>query len=282
MQKLFNNILVPIDFTSDAGKTLDKAIDLANEFKCNIFLLHVVPVSPFVAASLAEGHSFIPHHLAENKRMLEAQMKNLVSSADPGSDQQYKISGTVQSGNWNENVLDFITEQKIDLMMIGQKPAMFWKRKLILNPDLIAKKTNIPVITIPTNKQLKEFYSIIIPITDFLPIRKLMYGIYIASRHNARLKLLGIENSSNTVKVRHYLHKAYQLIRDNCTVAVDLEMVTSNNIADAISSYSNRHAADLIILNPEKQTRMPGFFSSVFGNIIQKYSGPPVLTVNPV
>lgn len=282
MQKLFNNILVPVDFSVRSKKAIEKASEFAVEYQCNIYLLHVITVSPFVAVSLAEGQMEMPQHLSESRKELEYQMDILAQSVKKVSAGINKVNYSVLSGKWEEVVLEFIRDYHIDLLMIGQKPKMFRKRRMLLNPDLIAEKSNIPVITIPANRRILKLYSIVIPITDFLPIRKLMYGIYMASKHNAKLKLLGIENEENSAKVRYYLQKAYQLIRDNCAVATELETVFSTNIAEAVNNYSMVHAADLIIINPGKQTRLPGFFASVFGNIIQKYSAPPVLTVNPV
>jgi hypothetical protein len=96
---------------------------------------------------------------------------------------------------------------------------------------------------------------------------------------------LGVEDSKDeqqAKKVQHYLKKSFQLIKDNCTLLVKMTSTSSHNVADAVNNYAFKNSADLIIVNPGKQTRMPGFFSSLFGNFLQKFSAPPVLTVNPV
>jgi len=169
--------------------------------------------------------------------------------------------------------------------LIGQQGRSFRKKRMILDANRIAEKTNIPVITIPENRRLTGLTSIVIPITDFLPVKKLMYGVYIAQRFNATIRLLGIEDSKDgnqAKKVQHYLKKSFQLIRDNCPVPVKMASVSGHNVADTVNDYAFKNAADLIIVNPGKQTRMPGLFSSLFGNFLQKFSAPPVLTVNPV
>ena len=75
--------------------------------------------------------------------------------------------------------------------------------------------------------------------------------------------------------------KAYKLISDNCGVNVEFEKTQAANVADAVNRYAQDKSADLIIVNPGTQTKMPGVLSSLLGNIIQKYSSPPVLTINP-
>lgn len=153
---------------------------------------------------------------------------------------------------------------------------------MLLNPDTIALKTNIPVITVPANRRLTRLFSIVIPITDFLPTRKLMYGVYIASTYDTVVKLLGIESEKNYHSMQYYLQRAARLIRDNSSVKVVTEVIRSENVAEAVERFTREKHADLLILNPNTQTKMPGFFSSLIGNIIQKYSSPPVLTVTPV
>ena len=282
MQKLFNKILVPVDFSEKSKKAVEKAADIAIQYQCSLHLLHVVTVSPFAAMAMAEGHTAMSYPMYENTAGLISQLKQLCSGLQLPGNGDIAIGYSVQSGTWDEAIIDITNENGFDLIIIGQKGNVLGKRKMHLNPDKIAVNTNIPVITIPFNRRLTELYSVVIPITDFLPVRKLMYGIYIASKYTTTIKLLGIDDGKNVDKVNYYLQKAYQLIRDNCNVKVELKTVESYNVAEAVNQFAMQNEADLIIVNPGTQTRMHGFFASVLGNIIQKYTAPPVLTVNAV
>ena len=53
MQKMFTKILVPVAFSRNTRWLVDKAIQLANKFGCDIFLLHAeAPVSiPFLSTT---------------------------------------------------------------------------------------------------------------------------------------------------------------------------------------------------------------------------------------
>ena len=282
MQKLFNKILVPIDFSAKSKSALEKAMGIAMEYNCSIYLLHVVTSSPFTALAMAGGDTTAPFIMIDNKKELEFQLEKLCRHIHSQTDHLIKAEYTIINGTWNEAIIDFVHDNKIDLVLIGQKGRAFRKRKMLLNPDLIAEQANIPVITIPSNKRLTRLYSILIPITDFLPVRKLLYGIYMAFNYDTTIKLLGVENTKTREQVQYYLAKAHQLIRDNCNVKVKTETIVSQNVAEAVNQFAMLQSADLIIVNPGAQTKMPGFFSSLLGNIIQKYSAPPVLTVNPV
>jgi len=282
MQKLFNKILVPVDFSAKSKKAIEKACDIAKDYNCSIDLLHVVSISPFATVAMAEGNMAIPYNLIDNKQMLETELAKLKNYVQSFTGDSVKVECSIMQGTWDEVIIEFVNENKSDLVLIGQKSRTFRKRQMLINPDRIAAKANIPVITVPSNKRLTKLYSIVIPITDFLPVRKLMYGVYIASSYDTTVKLLGIENDKTHEKVQHYLQKAAQLIKENSTIKVEIETLRSHNVAAAVNQFTKQQHTDLLILNPQTQTKMTGFFSSLFGNIIQKYSAPPILTVNPV
>ncbi|MEP7111136.1 MAG: hypothetical protein ABI760_24280 [Ferruginibacter sp.] len=77
------------------------------------------------------------------------------------------------------------------------------------------------------------------------------------------------------------MEKAYRLIIDNCKVKVEPEIILSENVAEAVNQFAMIKSADLVILNSGTETKMPSLFSFLLGNAIQKYTAPPVLTVNP-
>jgi len=281
MQKLFNKILVPINFSAKSFDLLERAFVFARKYDCSMHLLHAITVSPFNAIAAAEGYIVHGYNTIDNQKEVEFQMEKLCRQVDFLSGDTMHVEYTIVNGTWNQGVIDFVNENNVDLVLVGQTGNLLQKGKMLLNPDTIAEKTNVPVITIPANRRLTKLYSIVIPITDFLPVRKLMYGVYMAMRWGTTIKLLGIANSKTEEKVHHYMAKADKLIGDNCDVRVEKEIVYSKNIAEAVNHFANHKSADLVIVNPGTQTKMKGFFSSLLGNIIQKYASPPVLTVNP-
>lgn len=280
MKKLFNRLLVPVDFSGRSKKVIEKAVEIAMQYNCSLHLLHVTPPD-YITWS---GEKYLPDSilLLDNKAELEFKLAGLCNIAGESCGYTIATTYSVVKGSWDESVIDFANAHSFDLILIGQTGSFMRKRKMLLNPDKIASKTNAPVITIPSNRSITKLYSIVVPVTDFLPVRKLMYGVYIATNYNSTLKLLGIENPDTKNKAIYYMMKAHKLIIDNCDVKVEFENLSSKNVADAVTRYVHDKPADLIILNPGTQTKMPGFFSGLFGNIIQKHTEPPVLTVNPL
>ncbi len=282
MQKLFNKILVPIDFSSRSKKAIEKACDIARHYNCSIHLLYVHSFTPSTAIAMAEGHMGIPYNLVDDEQEMEERLKNMCRVARILNDDSLTISYSTRRGSWDEAIIEMVNDLHFDLVLVGQKGRVINKRKMLINPDRIAAKTNIPVVTIPSNKRLTRLMSIVVPITDFLPIRKLMYAVYMASNYQSVIRLLGIENEHTKDKVAYYIKKATDLVKENCEITVNSEITSGQNVADVVNQYARQEGIDLVILNPGTQTKMPGFLSNLFGNIIQKHTPLPVLTVNPV
>ncbi len=278
MQKLFNKILVPVDFSAASRNLVERAVEIAGQYHCSIQLLHVVTEHSFAGfASVTDA----PYDDAiQNRDELEAAMHQLSEALPQVKQEKLPLQYSIIRGSWDEVIMDVVDQHQFDLVLISQKSRLGGKKKMDINPDKISEKTNIPVITVPPNRKLTKLCSIVIPVTDFLPLRKLMYGVYLASGTNTTIRLLGIENEHTHRNVEYYLKKAYCLIYDNCNIPVELEMIKSNNIADAVNEFSNKTSTDLVIVNPGVQSKMPGFFSSLWGNIIQRHSSRPVLTVS--
>lgn len=282
MRKLFNKICIPIDFSENSRKSIENAVVFARQYKCSIHLLYVITFSSLGTTSMPGGHVFTAPDFEEYKALYDKQFEAICKSLDLSGDNFISIDFTVQAGAWDESIIDFVSNNKIDLVLIGITGKTFGRKKIKLNPDFIAEKANVAVVTIPGNRNLVKLGNIVIPITNFLPVRKLMYGIYLAIHFDTTIRLLGIENLDTSGLVNYYLKKSYQLIRDNSSVKVETQVVYGRNVAEVLSHFSVTRMADLIIVNPGAQTRMPGFFSSLIGNVLQKYSAPPVLSISPL
>ncbi len=280
MQKLFNKILVPVDFSKKSKRAVSKAVEIATWYNCSIQLLYVINISAFNNTQPIP-HPKLTFDFNADKDWIECELKKICKEVTDTSKTLLDIHYTITTGSWNESIIEFVNENAFDLVVIGQDESFFKKRKMKLKPDRIAIRTAVPVITVPENKGLIRLCSILIPVTDFLPVRKLMYAIYMASNNETTIKLLGIENEHTKEKMDYYIKKAYSLVREHCNVNIELEVVKADNIADAVNHFAMARTADLIILNPGVETKMPGFFSKILGNVIQKYSIPPVLTVSP-
>lgn len=111
-------ILVPTDFSSYSDKALAQALDIAQEYKAQVYVLHVIP-DKF-------GHSIDDYELTpESIRLME---KTMVKSARARLQREVakfpqakdvEIFQEVVQGNPPEEILRLQTEKGIDLIVIS-------------------------------------------------------------------------------------------------------------------------------------------------------------------
>lgn len=278
MQKLFNKILVPMDLSARSKSVVSKVVDIAQQYGCSIHFFYSLPASQLAPSGLA-GALAVP--LDGYYTELESRLRDIEGNARSHAGQRLDVSSSIQFGAWELSISEMVSQEGYDLVIIPWYRRFGGRRKWVADPDRVASGTHAAVMSVPYNRRLTRLYSIVIPVTDFLPVRKLMYGIYIAAEYKTTLKLVGIRNVRTKGKVEYYLQKASSLVQDNADIDVVTDIMEADNIAQAVNQFAMKRSADLVIVNPVTQTKMPGLFSSLFGNILQKHCLPPVLTVTP-
>ncbi|RZL97369.1 MAG: universal stress protein [Pedobacter sp.] len=215
MKKLFNKILIPTYLNGGSAMLLETAADIAVHYNCSLHLVHVVP---FDATSIAIGTSgvVIPQDIIPDRAELEARLNELCISITAGRKTTLQTGYSLVKGTWNEVIIDMVKRDRYDLVLIAKKKGLIQKLKDNIDPDNIAHSSNVPVISIPGKTRLTALHSIIVPVTDFLPVTKLIYGIYLSRCYHTTLRLLGIDNEQNKDRLQYYLTKAYGLVKDNC------------------------------------------------------------------
>ncbi|RYY22743.1 MAG: universal stress protein [Chitinophagaceae bacterium] len=269
MNKLFNNILVPIDFTESSELAIEKALDIANHFKCNIHLLY------------AGGNRVKKQPVEIGEARLYRLQHRYTFRLHPG----LSFHASVRKGNPNQVVIEYALRHNIDLVVIGRQQGLL--REVIkgrFNSSEITKRIECPVLTVRKNNGNDKWMNIVLPVCSVLPVRKIMFASYLARKYNSKIHLLSIaENENEDDSNRNlYLSKAYQLLRDNTNLMIECHTIRGNNIADSTLRFAEKINADLIVVNPGQESRLPGFVNKLFDGSLFSESRIPVMTISVV
>lgn len=279
MQKLFNNILVPIEFNKNAEPIIEEAAELARHFDCNIHLLYVIPEKVFArqhAQSDTGGGNAYETSLTQKISHLQHAYNHYIGAAQ-------HLYTAVQKGSLENVIVAYTIKHHIDLVVLKKTRNSFisnWFRDLSINR--LARKVRCPVLTLQTNVNLDSVKNIVLPVGTFLPVRKLMFATYLAKKYNSRLHLVALSNNHQQSLHKDdnvYLLKAYRLIRDNTEVPVECKSLNGHNIAGITLQYAKTVNADLIVINPGKESLLPGVISRIFTKFLYNESSIPVLTI---
>jgi len=115
-------ILVPTDFSEYSDKALVKAVDIAETFNSEIFLLHVIPDE--VGISMAYLDNETQKELTE--RMEKESLKEMKKQAKKIlNDKNLKVNYAIKRGVPYHEILNYETEAGTDLLVISSHSKSF-------------------------------------------------------------------------------------------------------------------------------------------------------------
>jgi len=272
MSIAFNKILIPVDFSLNTEIAIKKATALVGQDDTILHLMHVIK----------PGHK-PTHHF--KLWAVEKEMENLkdsIKAAHPDA----KIKTHILKGHKPQRlIVDCANMLKPDLIVIGkQNNHRHWPFFADILPDIIAKKSNCPVLTVKPGSVETRTKVIVIPIRDFLPERKLEWGVMLAKRYKAQVHLLAIQDNPEPTRweLPQVFLKAYHHLRENLHHPVEYSAIGRHNPARAALSYAELIMADMILVNPETESGISGFTGRRhISDLVGKDSKIQILDVEP-
>jgi nucleotide-binding universal stress UspA family protein len=278
MPKTFYNLLVPVDFTVKSKWAISKAIDLANNFNCNIHLVHVVSTDLFPFIPIEAG-SIFPYDMAidaENARVKLEAMRDTYRHHLCGGG---SIEISLLQGNKSEQLAKYIEQYEMDLVVVGLSKFNLVHRVLSsVSISKLARKTNVPVLAIRSSGLVSHFKKIVLPLTSEIPVRRLQLATMMARSYRSTVYLVSLRKDDNTTE--NILNKALEVVQSLSTIPVQCFMLEGKNLAKSTLEFSKRINADLIMANPLTEFMMPGFWNRLTRKLLSYDSKIPVITID--
>jgi hypothetical protein len=255
---------------------------VANEFNCDLHILHVqsqVTVIPFLYDGTVSGSLF---HSSPDKA--EGRMAGLLDEYKSRLNDGLLMTTEVVQGNWQKKLKEAIIVRHIDLVLVPRYHRKF-PGALIqqININRLSQQTQCPVLTVTQGFDIKHMQHIVVPVSDVIPVRKLVVATYLARKFNGIIHLMGQKNStlSTGSAASRSMTKSYQLLRDYTNVRVHCSDTGHDTGADSTLAFARDVHADLIVVNTGKESEGRGVFGKWLGKYLNRESSIPVLTVSP-
>ncbi|HVK46639.1 MAG TPA: universal stress protein, partial [Pseudobacter sp.] len=257
MNKLFNNILVPVEFSKQTSQVVSKAVMIANQFKCDLHLVFVEN------GGMADADKHLVEVLTEGELTdYDVKMQELKAEFLPLLEDGLQLLTVMHKGSREQYIISYALQHAIDLIMV-EKPRSILPMRFSrsFNINRISKKTGCPVLTVKGTAELEAIRNIVLPVDAHLPLRKVMFASYLAKHFNARIHLIALSEpgDEDDVEKKAYLYKTFQLLRENTNLNIECHTIHGGNIADTTLQYATDINADLIVVNPGKEMLLSGF-----------------------
>lgn len=275
----FEKILVPVDFSVNTKVALNKAIDFAVPGITEVMLLHVRQPKVFPGANI-----FLPSRITSTAdiQMAMYKVEEEIAAYDPSIISQTNI---ISSNNVEETIIDVAATWKPGLIIIGKTNhhSFFPFLNTVISAN-IAGQTHCPVLTVKPGALQKKLATIVMPIGDFYPRRKLemLSTLSIKTHLNIHLvSVLDIDQQPDNHSASIVLQVLKQLrSRLNCTVQCSI--VHADNKAIATLRYAEKVKADMLLVNPEAETSISTWMSRKdIADVLKPVSQLQVMSIQP-
>ena len=268
----FNKILIPVDFSLNTEIAVKKAAGLVGADETVLHLLHVMRPG---------RHALHQWKVWAVEKELE-QWKDTIRQRYPA----LRVRTHILKGHSVQRMVIECAEMlKPDLIVIGrQNNRRRWSFSRGISPDGIAKKSDCPVLTVKPGSLDTRTRVIVIPIRDFLPERKLEWGVLLARRYKAQVHLLAIRDNPEPAQwaLPQVFLKAYHHLRENLHHPIEYSSTGRHSPARAALNYAEMIMADIILVNPETESGISGFACSRhISDLLARDSKIQVLDVEP-
>lgn len=272
MPPTFNKILIPVDFSLNTEIALKKAIGLAGVDETTIHLLHVT--RPGKKAASQFRNWVVERDLQQLKYTL--QQENPALRVKTHIIKGFSIQGTI---------IECAAMLNPDLIIIAKQNSRrrWWAFTSLISPDVVAKKSNCPVLTAKPGSMDSRTKVIVLPIRNFLPERKLEWAVLLAKKYKAQVHLLAIQqHEPKDGPLSQVFLKAYHLLREKLHHPIEYSAAVRHNAAKAALNYAELIMADMILVNPETESGISGLTGTRhISDMLNRDSKIQVLDVEP-
>lgn len=163
---MYKNMLVPLDGSTLAESAFAYARELAGRLRANVTVLHVVDPAETGTLPMRQAYASHSAELVE-RRVTEIQRR---LGWKPGGDGP-RISGEVVVGSAPEQILHYVREKGIDLLVMSTH-GRTGVRRLVMGSvaDEVLRQSPVPVLLVRSETEQKDQFEKWADITAIVPL----------------------------------------------------------------------------------------------------------------
>lgn len=279
----FNTILVPVDFTVNTEVAIKKALSLCEGSGAAIHLLHV---SRVFSGSIFSPYQYYARCMPGNRELMTGQIDEkfaALKTFSAGINKDITVFAWTSMGHSVEKtIIEKAQRLRVDLIVIGKNSHH--SRLPFLNtvvPARIARRAGIAVLTVKPGALNNQIKTIVVTVDNQFPGTKLAIIDALKRKFRVHVRLvafLGVQD--NSAFLPHSLLSAYRYLKSNPVNLVSYDVLQTDNKPKAILNYCKKVNADVLIVNPESETRT-GWMNRHISDMLPVDSKTQVLSVQP-
>jgi nucleotide-binding universal stress UspA family protein len=275
-------ILVPTDFSKTSIIALEVACEIAKKGGAEVIALHVVEEA--TAESFRVTGEVVPQNFEDRlytMKMLEKAKKQLEKLVMDPKFSSIKLDGELRLGNAYHGMNAIITEQKVDLVVMGTQGHSRLQEMIIgSNTEKVVRHSKVPVLSVH-KKPAKVNFKNIVYATSMSKNEEKFAKVVIEAQamYNSKIHLVRVNTPGDFQRdkvAKDYMDKfAKKLGLKNYTINVYNDLTEE----EGIIYFAESIKADMIAMATSGRT---GFAHVLAGSIAEEvvsHAKRPVLTL---
>ncbi|MGQ0827592.1 MAG: universal stress protein [Bacteroidota bacterium] len=275
-------ILIPIDFSETSLLAIEHAGFIAQLFKAELVLLHVVE-KYWEQFSVIQPELMVPlpsDFTAAIEKKLEETAEIIRS--------KYGVRSTciTSEGNVFSEILSVSKEEDIDLLVMGTHGTSGIIEFFVgSNTYKVVTQSECPILSVQGHSTKLGFQNILLPVDDSIHSRqKVNHAIVLAQHFASKIHIAGLPDSDDSSDLKKFEIKLDQIeeIVKKAGLSYSRKTLSGSNQARMTEDYAKNINADLIIIMTDQDEDITGRLMGTFAQQIINHSKIPVLSIQPV
>ncbi len=280
-------ILVPTDFSEQAGYAMDLACQIAHKTNCELIALHVLDhtgLFDFSTGGTAYPLMGNPAGLDLDQKFLETLYSNAEEKCTQFlksfEKEKLKITKKIKIGSAFHYITELIEENKTDLVIIGSKGSSGFEEVLIgSNTEKVVRHAKCPVLTVKSKTNIEDIEDIVFA-TNFKEEDSHVAGELkkLQEVFDAKLHLVMINTPTSFETNRNIMTHADDFIKENNLSNYTINIYSDKVEEDGIIFFAQDIDADLIALATHGRTGLLHLLSGSIAEDVVNHAKRPVWT----
>jgi len=278
---ILRDVLVPVDFGAITESVIKQAVEFAKVTGANIHLLHIIRSgSDGKSISLSDQDISCDKDINDKNilRMLN-QLKQTIYETVPFG----MVSIHIMKGIIHDCIIEAASKTAAQLIILGKsKGVHFFKYYRSLCPNEISKVSRCAVLTVMNNQKNSGMQNIVIPVGNFVPRKKIEFLLIFTKIYRIKIHLVAsLEKIGERDSERTALLDTYSILKNGLNSQVEYYLLESSDFPKATLKYAEIIGADLILVNPDTETKTSSFLGKYINELVPATSSIKFLFIQP-
>lgn len=275
MPDCFRTILIPADLTLNTEVAVKKGLELAVP-GTQIHLLHVYNYALY-------GLPVFYRNSGNKIEIVNKQLDQWRAAIGEAADDVNVFTWLTERGIIQHCIETTAKAINADLIILGKYShhdyLTFFNKVL---PNKIARSTGISVLTVKPGALHNRIKTVVVPITSMAARNKMQMIQRIAKKCSVKVHLIAYAGVSDSKDLyASALIQMYQWLKASLHCQIEYAVLHGKNKAKTLLQYAEKVNADVLLVHPEAETRIGGWWNRHISDVLPAASKMQVLAVMP-